>query len=168
MRNFKSFLEEKTLTPAEKKKREEIAKAIERDNPDMPMAKKMAIATATAKKVAEENLEEKGLWDNIWAKRRAGKKMRKPGSKGAPTDADFKRSQKESVELDELSPNTLHSYIKKAAGNMAGNAAVAAAQASSSMKKASPNVKRNIKNRMRGITGASGRLADKANSKYNQ
>ena len=44
---------EKTLTPAEKKKKEEIAKAIERDNPDMPMAKKMAIATATAKKVAE-------------------------------------------------------------------------------------------------------------------
>ena len=44
---------EKTLTSAEKKKKEEIAKAIERDNPDMPMAKKMAIATATAKKVAE-------------------------------------------------------------------------------------------------------------------
>jgi hypothetical protein len=44
---------EKTLTPAEKKKREEIAKAIERDNPDMPMAKKMAIATTTAKRVAE-------------------------------------------------------------------------------------------------------------------
>ena len=54
MRNFKSFLEEKTLTPAEKKKREEIAKAMERENPGMPMAKKMAIATATAKKVAEE------------------------------------------------------------------------------------------------------------------
>lgn len=47
-------LEEKTLTPAEMKKREEVAKAIERDNPKMPMAKKMAIATATAKKVAEE------------------------------------------------------------------------------------------------------------------
>lgn len=44
---------EKTLTPAEKKKREEVAQAIERDNPDMPMDKKMAIATATAKKVAE-------------------------------------------------------------------------------------------------------------------
>lgn len=66
-------------------------------------------------------------------------------------------------QLDELSPNTLHSYIKKAAGNMAGNAAVAAAQASSSMKKSSPEVKRNIANRMKGITGASGRLADKAN-----
>ena len=45
---------EKTLTSNEKKKREEIAQAIKRDNPDMPMAKKMAIATATAKKVAEE------------------------------------------------------------------------------------------------------------------
>lgn len=46
-------LEEKKLTAAEMKKREEIAKAIERENPNMPMAKKMAIATATAKKVAE-------------------------------------------------------------------------------------------------------------------
>lgn len=46
-------IEEKTLTPAEMKKREEVAKAIERENPNMPMAKKMAIATATAKKVAE-------------------------------------------------------------------------------------------------------------------
>lgn len=48
-------LREKTLTPAEKKKREEIAKAIEKDDPDMPMDKKMAIATATAKRVAEFN-----------------------------------------------------------------------------------------------------------------
>ena len=47
-------MNEKTLTPAELKKREEIAKAIKRENPNMPMAKKMAIATATAKKVAEE------------------------------------------------------------------------------------------------------------------
>ena len=50
--NFRE-LREKTLTPAEKKKREEIAKAIEKDDPDMPMDKKMAIATATAKRVAE-------------------------------------------------------------------------------------------------------------------
>ena len=49
-------VDEKTLTPAEKKKREEVAKAIERDNPKMPMDKKMAIATATAKKVAEERM----------------------------------------------------------------------------------------------------------------
>lgn len=51
---IKEDVSERTLTPAEKKKREEIAKAMERDNPGMDMGKKMAIATATAKKVAEE------------------------------------------------------------------------------------------------------------------
>jgi len=54
---FETALQEKTLTPAEKKKREEIAKAIERDEPDMPMDKKMAIATATAKRVAEATVD---------------------------------------------------------------------------------------------------------------
>jgi len=53
------MVDEKTLTPAEKKKREEIAKAIERDNPKMPMDKKMAIATATAKKVAESSISDR-------------------------------------------------------------------------------------------------------------
>lgn len=53
-------IDEKHLTPAELTKREEIAKAIAKKNPGMPMGKKMAIATATAKKVAEEvELEEK-------------------------------------------------------------------------------------------------------------
>lgn len=56
MKTFKQIVQEKKLTPAEKKKREEVAQAIERDNPDMPMAKKMAIATATAKKVAEASV----------------------------------------------------------------------------------------------------------------
>ena len=83
---------EKKLTPAEIKKREEIAKAIEKDNPDMPMDKKMAIATAKAKEVAE-----KGLWDNIRAKRARGEKMRKKGEKGAPTQAQIKRAQGEQV-----------------------------------------------------------------------
>lgn len=45
---------EKTLTSAEKSKREQVAQAIERDNPGMGKSKKMAIATATAKRVAEE------------------------------------------------------------------------------------------------------------------
>jgi hypothetical protein len=63
--------------------------------------------------------------------------------------------KKEEVEeLDELSKKTLGSYVKKAAGNMAGNAAVGAAQASSSMKQSSPDVKRNIANRMKGIAKA--------------
>jgi hypothetical protein len=47
-------IDERSLTDAEMKKREEIAKAIGRENPDMPMAKKMAIATAQAKKVTED------------------------------------------------------------------------------------------------------------------
>lgn len=53
-----AVLNEKTLTPAELKKREEIAKSIERDNPNMPMDKKMAIATAAAKRVAEMNFHD--------------------------------------------------------------------------------------------------------------
>ena len=44
---------EKSLTPAEIKKRDEIKKAMERDNPNMDKANKIAIATATAKRVAE-------------------------------------------------------------------------------------------------------------------
>ncbi len=52
--HLRNKLEEKTLTPAELKKREEVAMAIEKDKPDMPMAIKMAIATKTAKRVAEE------------------------------------------------------------------------------------------------------------------
>jgi hypothetical protein len=47
-------IDEKHLTPAEMKARERIAKGIEKSNPNMPMGKKMAIATAKAKEVAEE------------------------------------------------------------------------------------------------------------------
>ena len=62
----------------------------------------------------ENNLEEKrGLWDNIHAKQKrikagSGERMRKPGSKGAPSEADLKAAQ-ESVEVDE-SKNT--PYVK--------------------------------------------------------
>jgi len=55
----------------------------------------------------KEYLEEEknGLWANIHAKRKrikngSGEKMRKPGSKGAPTDADFKDASEE-VEHEE-------------------------------------------------------------------
>lgn len=47
-------IEEEKMTPAQLKKREEIAKAIAKKNPDMPMGKKMAIATAAALK--EDNI----------------------------------------------------------------------------------------------------------------
>lgn len=51
---------------------------------------------------------ERGLWDNIHAKRKriksgSGEHMRKPGSKGAPTKQDFKNSMSEdTVEVEEL------------------------------------------------------------------
>lgn len=52
----------------------------------------------------KEYLEEakRGLWDNIHAKQErikhgSGEKMRKPGSKGAPTAAAIKNSQNEAV-----------------------------------------------------------------------
>jgi len=45
--------------------------------------------------------EKPGLWANIHKKRKEGRPMRKPESKGAPTDQDFKDSQKEEVEIDE-------------------------------------------------------------------
>lgn len=66
--------------------------------------------TETAE-VEEDSIEEKrGLWDNIHAKRKrikagSGERMRKPGSKGAPSDQDFKDSQKEEVEVEEAKKN---------------------------------------------------------------
>jgi len=51
---------------------------------------------------------ERGLWDNIHAKRKriksgSGEHMRRPGSKGAPTKQDFKDSMSEdTVEVEEL------------------------------------------------------------------
>ena len=103
-------LPEKTLTPAEKKKREEIAKAIERENPDMPINQKMAIATAQAKKVAEAYDEPQGQ----------AKRMMSPLQKArmdkekADRDADGKLKEKTGLKRD-----TLKSYIKKASKDAA-------------------------------------------------
>lgn len=64
-------------------------------------------------------------------------------------------------QIDELSPNTLHSYIKKAAPDVAARtmSAVASNQSAQTKKHASK-----LGKRISGITSASGRLADKANS----
>ena len=45
----------------------------------------------------KEFQEGAGLWANIHKKRKEGRPMRKPGSKGAPTKADFKRAKGEDV-----------------------------------------------------------------------
>jgi len=68
--------------------------------------------------------------------------------------------KEEADQLDELSPNTLHKYIKKATPEVAARAisAVAPNQSAETKKHASK-----LGKRIAGITSASGRLSDKAN-----
>jgi hypothetical protein len=61
----------------------------------------------------------RGLWDNIHAKRKrikagSGERMRKPGSKGAPTDDDFKAASEEVEQIHELSSDLKTRYGMKA------------------------------------------------------
>lgn len=63
--------------------------------------------------------EKRGLWDNIHAKRKrikagSGERMRKPGSKGAPTNADFKAASEEVEPVYEISKATMGRYINRA------------------------------------------------------
>ena len=71
------------------------------DESDEYLKKKRAAITKAVKNETKlTTIAEKGdgLWANIHAKRKRGEKMRKKGDKGAPTDADFKRSQEEDIE----------------------------------------------------------------------
>ena len=70
-------------------------------------------------KTFKDYLEEKrGLWDNIHAKRArikngSGERMRKPGSKGAPSEADLKAANEE-TEIEEATPYyNKPSFLKK-------------------------------------------------------
>mgnify|MGYP003150617557 CR=1 FL=1 len=67
---------------------------------DSPMKKYKSDAQRKAiyASKAESAMKKRGLWDNIHAKRKrikagSGEKMRKPGSKGAPTSKALKESQ---------------------------------------------------------------------------
>jgi hypothetical protein len=60
-----------------------------------PVKQAVAIAYATKRAAPKKSGGKVGLWDNIHAKQErikhgSGEKMRKPGSKGAPTAADFR------------------------------------------------------------------------------
>ena len=73
-------------------------------------------------KTFKQYIEEKrGLWSNIHAKRNrikngSGEKMRKPGSEGAPTNANFK-SAAESLSANEQEDNQLFEYAIDAKGH---------------------------------------------------
>ena len=68
-------------------------------------AKELADLKAKHKREVEQEKDEiaatkqtnESLWRNIHNKRKSGKKMRKPGEKGAPTAQDFKNARGESV-----------------------------------------------------------------------
>lgn len=102
-------LEEKKLTPAELKKREEVARAIERENPNMPMAKKMAIATATAKKVAEDKQE---YQDGVPVTKYKGKpKPRDEYQDGIPVSKYKPKKVAEEVEETSLEEDMIDLYL---------------------------------------------------------
>ena len=108
--NFSSMkeLQEKTLTAAEKKKREEVAQAMERENPGMDMGKKMAIATSVAKKVAEDYVSD-AQRKAVWADRNEKKK----------------KVKEETEQIDEISAETHKSYqsaVKKELPKLASHA----------------------------------------------
>ena len=112
-------MEEKTLTPAELKKREKIAKAIERDNPDMPMDKKMAIATATAKRVAEATDDDyhKTLGPTKNSDEGIAALKKKHGMSHTKAVATLKRLMGEQ-KVDEISSNKLGDYMRKSAADV--------------------------------------------------
>ena len=84
----------------------------------------------------------------------------KKSNKPNPIKKNAEDAVKESTQLDELSPNTLHKYIKKATPEVAARAisAVAPNQSAETKKHASK-----LGKGIAGITSASGRLSDKAN-----
>ena len=69
----------------------------------VPGKKKNELGSCRKEEVEELEEERPGLWANIRAKRARGEKMRKPGSEGAPTDAQIKaiRASEEVEQLDE-------------------------------------------------------------------
>ena len=117
-------MNEKTLTPAEKKKREEIAKAMERENPGMDMSKKMAIATAAAKRVAEATDADyhKTLGPTKNSDEGIAALKKKHGMTHDQAKATIKRLMGEDTQLDELKKSTLANYIKKASDDRTKNA----------------------------------------------
>jgi len=80
------------------KKRRAAEKARKTARPS-PLRGKKDMKFESTESVDEEKADEgNGLWANIHKKRKEGRPMRKPGSKGAPTKQDFKNARGEQVE----------------------------------------------------------------------
>ena len=110
-------------------------------------------------------INEGGLWDNIHAKRRrikagSGEKMRKPGSKGAPTKQDFIDAQESAAwqrkegksETGGLNRKGIMSYRRE---NPGSNLSMAVTTPPSKLKKGSKaaNRRKSFCARMSGVDG---------------
>lgn len=155
-------VKEKTLTPAEKKKREEIAKAIERENPNMPMDKKMAIATASAKKVAEAAPKLKHMVDPLKKAREqdrahdASMGRTATGRKKTMTSTQRSMASMRREEVNEISDRMKDRYIQKSMGDRQHANAVRKDAEATGNKDLAAKMRDRMKKRNKGMTRAFG------------
>ncbi len=87
-------------------------------NPSVMAALKFYAEDVAFPEEIQKELEEKGLWANIHAKRKRGERMRKKGEKGAPTQDALKKAQGE--DIDESSRFLKYSDLMKQKADMIG------------------------------------------------
>ena len=105
---------EAKMTPAQMKKREKIAKSIERDNPDMPMDKKMAIATKSA--MSEGKMKDLAMKIDRVASNMRKDRMMKPFADKFKKDAMKSMNIRKSLEKvlpDYVAGKTLDKVMKE-------------------------------------------------------
>ena len=108
---------EAKMTPDQMKKREKIAKSIERDNPDMPMDKKMAIATKSA--MDEGKMKDLAMKIDRVASNMRKDRMMKPFADKFKKDAMKSLNIRKSLEKvlpDYVAGKTLDKVMKEAMG----------------------------------------------------
>ena len=87
-------------------------------NPSVMAALKFYAEDVAFPEDIQKELEEKGLWANIHAKRKRGERMRKKGEKGAPTQDALKKAQGE--DINESSRFLKYSDLMKQKADMIG------------------------------------------------
>ena len=110
---------EAKMTPDQMKKREKIAKAIQRDNPDMPMDKKMAIATKSA--MSEGKMKDLAMKIDRVASNMRKDRMMKPFADKFKKDAMKSMNVRKSLEKvlpDYVAGKTLDKVMKEEVNEM--------------------------------------------------
>jgi len=149
--NHKKYIAGAKKTKEEFKEEAEQIDELSKKTLGSYVAKASSAAASDAAKYGQQGSSEKGL-----------SHFRKAYSRLQNIKTAAGKLAKEEVEqIDELSPDTLHAYIKKAVPDVVGRtmSAVASNQSAETKKHASK-----LGKRISGITSASGRLADKANA----